>query len=222
VGFHGCVTALSGPLRCFGESGFGQWGDGTGGHYLCYTTLTDAMSGETPITAYSAGWAGFAVRNGDVLAAGSWAGNELGNAQSNTPTAMVPVTVDGLHDAVSVAAMNRVSGACAVRANGAVVCWGDGHIAAAERGGFTDAVTIIPLTFDDGWVLRSTGDLAEWQGASQIAVPGSFHLPIVKLKGNAIAYNFGPQETFAIEAGGEVTAIAKGLLAHRVTGFEGP
>jgi alpha-tubulin suppressor-like RCC1 family protein len=126
VGYsHSCAVTAAGGVRCWGENGFGQLGDGT---------TTDRS---LPVAVRGVGGAGTmtgvkAVAVGDyhtcaLTSAGSvacWGDNDFGQLGVDTGGAdkTSPVLVPGVAKAVAIAAGGYH--ACALTATGAVVCWG--------------------------------------------------------------------------------------------------
>ena len=117
-GDFGCAVRSGGTVSCWGNNGYGQLGDGTNDP----SALTQ-VTGISDATAVSAGydWACARLQSGSVQCWGNtgYAG-QLGDGEAQSST--VPVTVSNLSDATAIAA--GTSSTCALRATGAVVCWG--------------------------------------------------------------------------------------------------
>jgi alpha-tubulin suppressor-like RCC1 family protein len=110
---HACALDRAGAVRCWGRNAFGALGDGR-------TALRDrpTLAGfGRGVTALSAGADGTcALHVGGSLSCAGWL------ARSPTPTRM-----DGLPGPVASVALSR-SFACALDADGAPRCWGEGFV----------------------------------------------------------------------------------------------
>ncbi len=149
---HACALRAGGTVSCWGADASGELGDGivSAGSDVPVTVsgLTDAISvnaGADDTCAVRA--------TGTVVCWGDGAGGGLGNgslADSSTP-----VAVSGLSDAVAVAVggdgttawehgdFSRLEdGACALRANGSVACWGAVGPGRGDSAGTTLAVPV--------------------------------------------------------------------------------
>jgi alpha-tubulin suppressor-like RCC1 family protein len=119
---HNCVTEATGAVRCWGNNGSGQIGQGTTGSSILPPSL---VAGLTDIVDVKAG--GFhtcALRaSGQVLCWGYNAFGELGIGTTGNAVT-TPQNVLGLSDAVQITVGDHHS--CAVRAGGKVACWGEG------------------------------------------------------------------------------------------------
>jgi alpha-tubulin suppressor-like RCC1 family protein len=117
-----CARRASGALVCWGDNRAGQIGDGTArvnrGTPTSVSGITDAVQvtlGSFHTCALRAG--------GSALCWGDDMFGQLGNSTSGTSLSFAsPVAVTGLTDATTLGA--GWTHTCAVRASGAVVCWG--------------------------------------------------------------------------------------------------
>lgn len=198
-------------LACWGFNPNGAWGNGTTSSTLTTNTLSVAMGGVSGVVAFAASTnAGYAVLDtGRILAAGTKSGNNLGTTSVADGLVANPVFVDGIFDAISIQAF--ANGACAVRANGSVVCW-DGTHALADHGGFTDALEIAVVGPDDFTVRRVDGTIANWNGVSIVPIPGPAFARFLR------GTNGGRIVTFD---NGAAARVVNGALSY-VPGFEGP
>ncbi len=117
----GCARLGDGTVRCFGNNGSGQLGDGT----------TTSSSTPVPVAGISnardvdAGLTEFAcsaLRTGQVRCWGENGSGQLGDGTTTDST--TPVTVRGIDDAIAVSAGGTF--ACALRGDRTVTCWGSG------------------------------------------------------------------------------------------------
>lgn len=118
---HSCAVRSGGQIACWGDNGDGQLGDGT-------TTSRSApvpVSGIGDARAVSGGAAHTCavLRSGTVRCWGSNADDQLGDGTAVGNRLVPSADLPGLSDAVAVAAGDEHS--CALRASGAIACWGD-------------------------------------------------------------------------------------------------
>lgn len=169
--YAACARRATGDVVCWGNNRGGTLGDGTlverSATPVAVYGLTDA------IDLSQAAWGACAVRlGGAVVCWGSNAGGRLGAGPGcGAGCGTTPVDVVGITDAVAVS--SSISHACAMRANGTMVCWGAGQFGALGDGlstsssvpvavsGMTDAVAI-NATDETTCALRATGQVACW------------------------------------------------------------
>ncbi len=148
---HTCALQASGAVLCWGNNTFGQLGNASSNNSLS----PEVVNGLGDVVALAAG----AYHTCALLASGAvrcWGYNgegELGNG--TTSTAVVsPVAVNDLGDAVALSAGYRHN--CALKASGAVLCWGfngEGQlgngttstavVSPVAVNGLSDAVTLV-------------------------------------------------------------------------------
>ena len=137
---HSCAVVLDGRVRCWGDNGSGQCGDGTSGNDrltpVYVVGLTDAVMVDG---GDDAGFTCALRRTGQVVCWGRGGNGRLG--YGGTSNSSVPIAVSGLTDAVYVSAGR--SHACAVRANGKVSCWGSGS--GGQLGQGTTNGSLVPI-----------------------------------------------------------------------------
>jgi hypothetical protein len=141
-GSFGCALRRAGTVSCWGANGpIGDLGDGT----LDDSVVSTSVVGITDATQISAGDGhACALRGtGTVSCWGSDAYGELGDGFAAVGSD-VPVAVSGLTDATSVSAGEDDT--CAVRATGAVVCWGAGAHGALGNGSLADSSTPVSVS----------------------------------------------------------------------------
>lgn len=120
---HSCARKPDGTVKCWGDDVQGQ--TGTGGVDGGFLRTPTAVSGLADAVQLAAGGKHACVvrQDGKVSCWGLNLDGQLGNGQTNA-RATSPVDVGNLTDAVTVSAGSNFT--CAIRATGAVVCWGAG------------------------------------------------------------------------------------------------
>lgn len=120
---HTCARRPDGTVKCWGDDGQGQ--TGTGGVDGGLVRTPTAVQGVDDAAQLAAGGKHACVvrQGGKVSCWGFNLDGQLGNGQTNA-RALAPVDVAGVSDAVSVATGSSFT--CAIRAGGAVACWGAG------------------------------------------------------------------------------------------------
>jgi alpha-tubulin suppressor-like RCC1 family protein len=163
-----CAVLATGRVSCWGQNSSGELGDGdelASGVPVTVTGLTDAIGVDTGRSNSCALRA-----TGEVACWGEGQFGVLGNGTFDDSA--VPVAVSGLSDATNVDIGLNVY-ACARRASGGVVCWGDNNYGDFGDGtttssnvpeantGVVDAVDV-----STGWLhacaTRATGEVACW------------------------------------------------------------
>ncbi|MCC6707925.1 MAG: RCC1 repeat-containing protein [Gammaproteobacteria bacterium] len=202
---HTCALLANGTGRCWGDNFSGQLGTASTNAASIFITPV-AVSGLANATSISAG------RNHTcaVLADGSarcWGFNlnrQLGDGTSAT-TQRFPVTVRELGDAVVIAA--GAAHSCALIANGATRCWGNGT---AERvallpGGSGFAARAVAAGRFHSCALRANGQVSCWglNSAGQLGNGTNVNqlVPVTVLN-NAVAVAAGNSHTCALLANG--------------------
>jgi alpha-tubulin suppressor-like RCC1 family protein len=107
---HTCAVLRSGTVQCWGDSYWGELGNGT----WTNSSLPVAVTGITNAITASAGWYHTCALLGDGLVS-CW-------GDGSTRTNSVPLPVTGVSNAFAVAAGRTHT--CAVLSGGAVQCWG--------------------------------------------------------------------------------------------------
>ncbi|MFA9271548.1 MAG: hypothetical protein ACEQSX_12465 [Baekduiaceae bacterium] len=143
---HACGLRADGTVGCWGSNFYGQLGDGTATHRRTPVTV----SGLTDATAITAGGTHTcALRSGGTVACwGLNTSGQLGNGETTpgspvTPVS-VPVPVAGLTNVVAITA--GAAHTCALRASGAVLCWGWNGYGELGHGTTTSSSTPIEVT----------------------------------------------------------------------------
>jgi alpha-tubulin suppressor-like RCC1 family protein len=176
-----CAVLITGSIKCWGINGVGQLGDGThAGNGTCHAGTPEceptpvSVSGITDATQVSTGVESACARlaDGGIDCWGSDEAAQLGNGfegRWNPPEdcggeypdfkgcSTVPTAVDGIGDAVQVAA--SAANACALLSSGSVDCWGgwgegalgykpdhDTELDCAEDGYCTEPAPVTGLT----------------------------------------------------------------------------
>jgi alpha-tubulin suppressor-like RCC1 family protein len=147
VADHTCALLSSGSIRCWGYDYDGELGDGTRITTSPPGTATlSTVSGITDATAITA-WFGGAcalISGGTVKCWGNNGADTLGN-DSTADYSATPVAVSNLTDAVALSVGPTSQTMCAVRASGAVVCWGNGMNGQLGTGAAAGITSSVPL-----------------------------------------------------------------------------
>ena len=136
--FHACAVRATGAVQCWGAQSEGRLGNGSTA--LSFQALPVNVPGVLDAVAVSPGQAHTcALRaTGQVLCWGRNFEGEIGNGGTVSPQ-LSPVTVPGVSNAVAITA--GFHGNCALRADGAVLCWG----ANSDGSGGTDPHVANPI-----------------------------------------------------------------------------
>lgn len=120
--YDACAVLKGGAAECWGSGSHGELGDGSENS----TSNPTAVSGLTNAVAISATSVGdftcALISNGTVKCWGLNSSGQLGNGTTDD-TALTPVTVSGISNAVAISA--GWEHACAVLATGSIECWGE-------------------------------------------------------------------------------------------------
>jgi alpha-tubulin suppressor-like RCC1 family protein len=137
-GYHTCAVLQNGTVRCWGDNGNGQLGDGSS--TTSATPVTTA--GITTATAVAAGdfHSCALLQDGTVDCWGLNYSGQLGDGSMNS--SYTPVRVSGISTAVAVS--TGVIHSCAVLQGGTVRCWGNNG--SGELGDGTTTDSCIPVT----------------------------------------------------------------------------
>ena len=141
---HTCAVRATGELVCWGFNSNCELGDGT------LTTRTQPVSvpGVSDLVEVDAGTSFTCVRHGSGTVS-CWGVNTVGQLGRSTVTTQecVPAAVSGVTDAVNLSAgIGSVAAhVCAVRATGAVVCWGRNDVGQLGNGTTGSSSTPLPV-----------------------------------------------------------------------------
>ena len=142
-GGHTCAILAAGHVKCWGDNGSGQLGDGT----TIDRTAPARVRGIAHAVAIAAGdgHSCAAIANGHVECWGNDYSGQLGNGARHNRSR--PVSVRGIADAVGIAAGDGFS--CALLSAGSVKCWGrgaDGQLGDESGRSHTTPVLVRRLT----------------------------------------------------------------------------
>jgi alpha-tubulin suppressor-like RCC1 family protein len=228
---HSCALVVGGSVRCWGYDGDGQIGDGVITTPAANSSAVPVVGVSDAVSVSAGARHTCAVRaTGSVVCWGADDVGQLGDGTVSSPAANPsPVTVVGITDAVAVSA--GTSHTCAVRATGAVVCWGsdvsgalgDGTIAAPANRATPAAVpgissaTAVSAGVDhtcvaDGGAVRCWGSDAFHQLGAGWATPGVASASPVTQAGfvDATVVAVGGSRTCVLDAASTVTCWGGG------------
>lgn len=176
---HGCAVRATGTVACWGDNSYGKLGDGTTSARMApvatslLSGIVDVVAGDTHTCARTS--------VGQVHCWGDNSTGQLGDGTVSGTPRLVPGAAPAVNDATSLAVGAGFS--CAVRASGAVWCWGgntygelgSGTATAMPRGtpaavvGISDAIAVAAGGYH-ACALRSTGAVVCWgeNGAGQL------------------------------------------------------
>ena len=148
---HTCALHRTGAVSCWGDTGYGQLGNGQSG-YIYASAVPLAVVGVADATAIATIWEhSCALHEGGTVSC--WGKNirgQLGNGQSgDRVVSSVPVRVAGITDATAITAGFEHS--CALHEGGTISCWGDNYLGQLGNGqsGENAMSSVIPVQVAD-------------------------------------------------------------------------
>jgi hypothetical protein len=118
---HGCIVLLDGRVQCWGENISGQLGNGTSsGIFATPVFVSNLAAAQTVTVGFRHSCAIFDA--GKVACWGDHSKKQLGNAALAGSESNLPVEVDGITTAVSIAAGKYHT--CVLLSNKTIKCWG--------------------------------------------------------------------------------------------------
>lgn len=166
---HSCAVLDDGTVQCWGYNNEGQLGNGT-------TTASEVPSRVVDLEGVVAVAAGgdatcALLEIGELRCWGSNHGGQLGNGSTSSPVeAPAPLPVVGIEDAVKVRVGTH--SACALRADGRVLCWGNGDDGRLGNGEAVSSGVPTLVTSIEGAVDVSVGSSSNGVYDSACAVVG--------------------------------------------------
>lgn len=142
-GGHTCAILAAGHVKCWGDNGSGQLGDGTTIDRTAPARVREVA--HAVAIAAGDGHSCAVIANGRVKCWGNDYSGQLGNGARHNRSR--PVSVRGIADAVGIAAGDGFS--CALLSSGGVKCWGrgaDGQLGDASGRTNTTPVRVRQLT----------------------------------------------------------------------------
>ena len=215
---HTCALTSAGGVRCWGQNGSGQLGNGT----TTSSNVPVAVSGlASGVTAIAAG----GVHTCALMSGGGvrcWGKNSYGQLGSGSTTnSSVPVAVSGLASGVA-AIVAGYEQTCALRISGGVACWGANYNGQLGNGsttnssvpvavsGLASGVSAITLGFRHGCALAPGGGPKCWgsnyggQLGNGTTTDSSTPVAVSGLARGATAIVAGLYQTCALMTGGGV------------------
>ena len=135
---HGCAVRATGAVQCWGAQSDGRLGNGTAALGFQASPVTVAGVVDAIAVGPGQGHTCALRATGQVLCWGANHSGQIGNGVVGSPQ-LVPVAVTGLTGAVAI--MAGFHGNCALRGDGAVLCWG----ANSDGSGGTDPHVANPI-----------------------------------------------------------------------------
>lgn len=155
--YHACAISPGGGLRCWGDNGFGQLGNGSTESTRLPVDVSGLSSGVVAVAMGSHHTCAL-LGSGDVKCWGDNARGQLGDG-TTTPSAL-PVTVQSLGAGVTGIALGE-NHSCAVFGSGSVMCWG--HNGEGQLGTGTTSATPNPVPVNVG-VITSAQSISSFGG----------------------------------------------------------
>ena len=165
---HTCALTTGGAVKCFGNNGFGQLGDGTGTNRLTPVDVAGLISGVAAISAGTYHTCALTT-GGAVKCFGYNAFGQLGDGSSTTRPS--PVDVAGFTSGVAAIAAGAYH-TCALTTGGAVKCFGNNAYGRLGDGSTTDRLTPVDVTALASGVGHRRRPADPWTQAAGAARPG--------------------------------------------------
>ena len=139
-GTHACALVVGGSMRCFGDDGAGQLGDGEG---ALDAGTSHAVVGLISVADIAAGYAHTCAKlEGSAMRC--WGANDFGQLGDGTTVARTTPAVLSLNNVYAIAAGGAHT--CAVLNDRTVVCWGRNDNGQLGDGSTTHRSLPVPVT----------------------------------------------------------------------------
>jgi alpha-tubulin suppressor-like RCC1 family protein len=174
---HTCALTRTGVVKCWGDNGYGQVGNGAMGANVCGPSTAGVNLGSSAVSLSVGGQFTCAVLSGGTVKC--WGRNHWGQLGDGTTTNRVaPVSVTGLTGVTAVESGDTHN--CARLSAGNVKCWGSnayGEIAQAT-GTMAMAPVDVASTVNNTGLIASQGSVLVARFTSDSTVVGGHVMPI--------------------------------------------
>ncbi len=141
---HACALSNSGGVKCWGNNGGGQLGNGTRGGGVNLPVDVDGMTSGVKLVVGGTSHTCAVTTAGEAKCWGPQTSGRIGN-NTSTGYAMSPTLVTGLGSGVSTIAAGSTH-SCAVMQSGTVKCWGSGSNGELGNGGSGTALSPVDVS----------------------------------------------------------------------------